>query len=326
MSAKEKIINSCGFSHEMKEYLKSQNLNDYTLSEIITGSPLTLNKKLKLYELLKSEIAKVLYNETKQALSELDLKEGEVLSFEECWYDHDIFEKKNAFSSLFTSYPAALKYLWEKIADEEWDDVSECWTEICKWVPKKDGTMDLTYVYYLVKDEVVCFKQMKYPPHHQYQGYIDSIDLDLPIPFKPGDVVLLNSLPFTPLRKAVLLEVDNRDCCGVQILYKHYDGLWRTGALKHGAGWHWNYPMLSSLYRLQKTELDDCDEGKLLKRISGFINNNPVNGKKIWDIMNHYEKRNELGMSEKFIKSQLDSRNITSEDLKMIIDELERKE
>ena len=64
MSAKEKIINSCGFSLEMKEYLKSKNLNDYTLSEIITGSPLTLNEKLKLYELLESEIAKVLYNET----------------------------------------------------------------------------------------------------------------------------------------------------------------------------------------------------------------------------------------------------------------------
>ena len=268
MNKHNKIIDSCGFSQKMREYLKSQNLNEFTLTQIVAGAPITLNQKLELYALLENEDAKTLYYETEQALSGLTLKSGEIFSFEECWYDYEIIEEKKAFSSLFTSLSAALDFLREEIKEENWDETSECWTELKKWVPDNDGTMDYTYTYYLIRDEIVYFESKKYPPHHQYQGYLNSMDLDLPIPFKVGDIVTLNSLPFAPLRQAVLIEVDNSDCCGVQVLYKHDDGCWHTGALKHGAGWHRNRPLLSSLYRLQKTQPVDSDEGEILKRIT----------------------------------------------------------
>ncbi len=324
MNVQDRIIDRCGFSPAMSDYLKSQNPGELTLTEIITGAPVKLTDKLDLYALLANENAKRLYTETKRALAELTLKNGEVFSFEECWYDDDILDEKNAFQYLFTSFDAAIRYLREEMAEEEWDDTTECWTELRKWTPKNNGTMDNPYVYYMLKDEIVYFKQMKYPPCHEWQGYVDSVSLDLPIPFKPGDIVTLNSVPFTPLRQAILIEVHNGDCCGVQILYRHADGLWRTGALKHGAGWHWTYPLLSSLYRLQKTEPDDSDEGTLLKKVRVYIDGNPEKGKKIWNIMNHYEQiLQSKGLSEAFVKSQFDSSAVSDETLGVMIEALQ---
>ena len=328
MNVQDHIIDSCGFSPEMGDYLKSQALNEYRLTEIITGAPLKLSEKLGLYALLENEDAKHMYHETQRALSELTLKSGEVFSLEEAWYDYDIFDDTTAFQFLFTSYDAAIRYLRKQIAEEGWDDETECWSEMRKWIPKNDGTMDETYIYYLLKDEVVYFKQTEHWPFQDWQGYVDSRELDLPIPFKPGDIVRLNSLPFTPLRQAILIEVNNGDCCGVQILYRHEDdGLWRTGALKHGAGWLRTRPLLSSLYRLQKTEPDDSDEGKLLKKVREYINGTPGKGKKLWGIMNHYEQiLQSKGLTEAFIKSQFDSSEVSDEMLDVMIDELEKQE
>ncbi len=327
MSVKNEILDRCDFSAEMRRYLKQQDLTDETLTEIITGSLLNFDEKLELYALLENKKARTLYKETKHALEEATLKNGEILTFHECWYDHDIVtEQKRFFTRPFTSYEAALKYLRKEILEEEWEDTSECWTELRKWVPSPDGTMALTYIYYFVKDEPVYFERLLYPPHHQNQGCFDSRFLDLPIPFKVGDIVSLNSLPFVPIRKAVLIEVKNNDCCGVQVLYRHDDGLWRTGALKHGAGWHWNYPMLSSLYRLEKNETDDSKEDEILSMIRNYIDGDLDKGKKLWEIMNHYEKWKEKGLTEAFIKSQLESKDITDNELKKRMNELMKEQ
>lgn len=45
MDTKNRIINACGFSDEMKEYLKTQELNNYDLNCIIAGSLLKLEKR-----------------------------------------------------------------------------------------------------------------------------------------------------------------------------------------------------------------------------------------------------------------------------------------
>ena len=151
------------------------------------------------------------------------------------------------------------------------------------------GKMDNTYTYYLIKDEVVYFTSDDNINNSfsGFHGYVDSMNLSLPIPFKPGDIVILDSLPFVPIRLAILLEVNNRDCCGVQILYRHGDGLWRTGALKHGAGWKDTWPMLSSLYRLSlyQNELNETD--KVLLDIQDYILKKEHNGALLWERINN---------------------------------------
>lgn len=290
-NVQDKIIDRCIQSEEMRNYLKKQELSVFTLTDIIAGSPLYLRKKLELYDLIGDNgYTNSFRQETEKALAELTLDEGDVLCLEEWWYDNDILGEKASFTGPFTTLHAALGYIKESFTDEEWDDGEACWSILEKWVPGNEhGKMDNTYTYYLIKDEVVYFTSDDNINNSfsGFHGYVDSMNLSLPIPFKPGDIVILDSLPFVPIRFAILLEVNNSDCCGVQILYRHGDGLWRTGALKHGAGWKDTWPILSSLYRLSlyQNELNETD--KVLLDIQDYILKKEHNGALLWERINN---------------------------------------
>lgn len=157
MNNKNKIIDACIESEAMREYLKTQNLNGYYLTEIITGAPLPLEEKLKLYPLVDDEYATELYKETKKAIDNLKLKSGEIFCLHECWYDDEILDEKVEFSEPFITFDAVIEHIREMMEDEEWDDKTECWTYIEKWVPDKNGKMKSEYAYYLIKDKVVYF-------------------------------------------------------------------------------------------------------------------------------------------------------------------------
>lgn len=282
MDTKNRIINACGFSDEMKEYLKTQELSNYELTCIIAGSLLKLEKKMKLYKLINFESVcyhistKQFYDESEKAIAEIKLKNGEILTMRECWYDYDILDEEQEFSKVFTTYDAAKKYLKKLIADEEWDENTLCWTMLEKWVPNDNGTMENTYTYYLINDEIVYFEREGNP--YAFQGYVSSLNLNLPIPFMVGDIVTLNSIPFAPPKQAILLKVENVDCCGVQILYRLENDLWEIGALKHGHGWKHNLPMLSTLYRLSKFDGELKEEDKLILEVQEYIRKNEENG------------------------------------------------
>lgn len=290
-NVQDKIIDRCIQSEEMRNYLNKQELSVFTLTDIIAGSPLNLRKKLELYDLIGDNgYTNSFRQETEKALAELTLDEGDVLCLEEWWYDNDILGEKASFTGPFTTLHAALGYIKESFTDEEWDDDEACWSILEKWVPGNEhGKMDNTYTYYLIKDEVVYFTSDDNINNSfsGFHGYVDSMNLSLPIPFKPGDIVILDSLPFVPIRLAILLEVNNSDCCGVQILYRHGDGLWRTGALKHGAGWKDTWPMLSSLYRLSLYQAELNEKDKILLDIQNYILKKEHNGALLWERINN---------------------------------------
>ena len=291
-NVQRKIIDACIQSEEMRNYLEQQDLSVFTLTDIIAGSPLNLRNKLKLYVLIGDNGYTYFFRqETEKALTELTLGRGDVLCLEEWWYDDDILGEKSGFTGPFTTLHAALGYIRESFTDNELDDDEECWcwSVLEKWVPGEEhGKMDNIYTFYLIKDEVVYFtlNDNMYNGFSGFHGYVDSRYLSLPIPFKPGDIVILDSLPFVPLRLAILLEVDNSDCCGVQILYRHGDGLWRTGALKHGAGWKDTWPMLSSLYRLSSFQGELKEKDKVLLDIHNYIQKEEHNGALLWKRIN----------------------------------------
>ena len=294
-NVQDKIIDRCIQSEEMRNYLKKQELSVFTLTDIIAGFPLYLRKKLELYDLIGDNgYTNSFRQETEKALAELTLDEGDVLCLEEWWYDNDILGEKASFTGPFTTLHAALGYIKESFTDEELDDDEACWSILEKWVPGNEhGKMDNTYTYYLIKDEVVYFTSDDNINNRfsGFHGYVDSMNLSLPIPFKPGDIVILDSLPFVPIRLAILLEVNNSDCCGVQILYRHGDGLWRTGALKHGAGWKDTWPMLSSLYRLSLYQAELNEKDKILLDIQNYILKKEHNGALLWERINNTRTR-----------------------------------
>ena len=299
MNRYEQIISACGFSEEMERYLIGCKHNDYEMIEIILGAPLPLTEKRKLLELLDTPDSKVFdivsecIREFDNALAELELKDGEIFTLSECWYDDDILDENMSFAEPFLSFQAAAEYIKNLIEDETEDleDGEEyvCWTEITKWIPVGEGKMKDAYSYTFVGNEIHYFKRLGETRRDRFEGYKSSLYLNLSIPFKPGDIVTLNCLPFRPVKHAVLLEVDNRDCCGVQMLYclkeeKSGKTTWETGALKHGHGWDGFFIlMLSSLYRLSKYEGELSGEERLLKDVQKLIYQNEENGKKLWE-------------------------------------------
>lgn len=299
MNKYEQIISACSFSEEMERYLIGCKHNDYEMIEIILGAPLPLTEKRNLLELLDTPDSMVFddvsdcIREFDDALAALELKDGEIFTLSECWYDDDILDEKKAFAEPFLSFQAAAEYI-KKMIEEETEDIDDideyvCWTEITKWIPVGEGKMKDVYSYTFVGNEIHYFKRLGETRRDRFEGYKSGLDLNLPIPFKPGDIVTLNSLPFRPVKHAVLLEVDNRDCCGVQMLYflkeeKNGKTTWETGALKHGHGWDGFFIlMLSSLYRLSKYEGELSGEERLLKDVQKLIYQNEENGKKLWE-------------------------------------------
>lgn len=298
MNRYEQIISACGFSEEMERYLIGCKHNDYEMIEIILGAPLPLTEKRKLLELLNTQdseeyddVAECI-REFDDALAALELKDGEIFTLSECWYDDDILDEKKAFEEPFLSFQTAAEYI-KKLIEEETEDIDDideyvCWAEITKWIPVGEGKMKDVYSYTLVGNKIHYFKRLGETRRDRFEGYKSGLDLNLPIPFKPGDIVTLNCLPFRPVKQAVLLEVDNRDCCGVQMLYrlkeeKNGKSSLETGALKHGHGWERFFPMLSSLYRLSKYEGEVSDEECILKDVQKLIYQNEENGRKLWE-------------------------------------------
>ena len=105
MNRYEQIISACGFSEEMECYLIGCKLNDYNMLDIILGAPLPLTEKRKLLELLNTpgsdgyaDVSKCI-REFDDALAALELKNSEIFTLSECWYDDDILDEKKLLRS-----------------------------------------------------------------------------------------------------------------------------------------------------------------------------------------------------------------------------------
>lgn len=154
-SIKKHIISSCGFSEEMESYLLSDELSEFEMIEIILGAPIPLTQKRALLESMNtlesekdSETSKCIL-ETDKALDALELKDGELFTLTECWYDYDFLDENKSSGEPFFSFQVLLNYI-SNIVEEETEDLEEgeeytCWTEVTKWVANDDGTATLVF-------------------------------------------------------------------------------------------------------------------------------------------------------------------------------------
>lgn len=154
---------------------------------------------------------------------------------------------------------------------------------VCAWsaqtLKKETGRLKKDYDYTVFGTEV-CYVTHNNSPRWEWPGFSTDRDLNLPVPFHSGDIVTIDCRPFTPVSHAVILEVgDNYDCCCLQALYHADDGIWDTGAVKHG----YILPKhtltgLSPLYRLSSFYGKLQDEERLLERVSRYLNGDESRG------------------------------------------------
>jgi hypothetical protein len=294
-------------SLEMREYLKSIEIKPWYVPNIIYFSIHPLSEKLEAMKDLDKHAQKVndqnLRKETQfyirnmeDALKMLDV-EG-VFVLHEWYYDEDKMEANGDFETLCSSYVDVIEY-WEKYFKPDDDSQSEYleWNVVEKWVKDENGKMNLISSYILING-VLVYSQLKYRFYNDDDGddlyemqYGEMAHLNLPIPFKAGDIVEVDGFPFGPVFRIAIVEVgDNIDCCCVQGMSKNYKGEWEVCAVKHG---HFvnSYPVLSHLYTMRTYTGNLPDDEKIMLKVKEYIAGDEEKGRRFWNCFGRYEKK-----------------------------------
>ena len=115
----------------------------------------------------------------------------------------------------------------------------------------------------------------------------DSVHLNLPVPYRPGDILEVGCAPYvTEPHYCILTEVGD-DCCGVQCLYPGENGRIEFGALKHGhyfSGCFDRKQYLSPLYGAKIYTGELSGAYKFMKPLSEKLHKGPAFGKVLWEI------------------------------------------
>ena len=301
-----RVIESCFQSSEMRTYLLEARkeyefmLNSDKITEIVQGAPIPLTKKQALFKALyefRPFVFSEAYREINLAVNALNTNQGDV-------------------------FYARIKRFWEMISDEDVYDIAPFldiktglegiktaaefeelrsgtyWGEFEKWVPR-NNRLENPYTFYFMGGKPVWFEKKIYNEDGGFwlpdrDGFVRGDSLNLPIPFGVGDIVTLNCAPFAPVKHALLIYVDNVDCCGVRMIHRDTDGLWYDSALKHAHGWGHYTPMLSPLYRLSSYKGDLPKEERFLLKVRDIIGNDAEKG---WEFSKMILKSEICGMT-----------------------------
>ncbi len=265
-----KILETFIPSLEMREYLKDKDLDERQIENIILGSPVPLRKKAEY------ATGGVLLAINK-ALGELHLEKGEIFYLKEAWFDEHNNRPEYYGNAPFLSLEKAMRRIRELDGDYEYQ-----WFELEKWIT--DGNELLhKYTYYIWNGNIVYFE---YGEDYFFTDlrFNRIKDLNLPVPFKVGDIVTIDCTPFAMPKQAIITEVGNVRGSDLQALYRFANDRWGIGSLKHYstifAGW---YPHMSTLYRMAKHEGElSREEEKVFKKAQEYLKGSDSQGRRLY--------------------------------------------
>ena len=215
------------------------------------------------------------------------------------WYDTEVFLEKSSGIGAFDSLSQILKYINNE--QEEGEELDEYYRiETCYL--SDPNHINPMYEYYIFNNDICWFNKLV--PNQQDNGNVyflpesrrfssGILDLDIPVPYKTGDIVQIDCRPFGPPFHAMILEEDKNDCCFPTMVFNvPYTDKWRLTSLKHKRFYKdvegGSYcPILSPLYRLRSINEDELlMNDECLVRLSKMIKNNEILAEKIWSYWN----------------------------------------
>lgn len=270
-------------SREMADYLAGQKLRIGRLIETINGAPIPLREKQEIFQSLAGQYGDpfaTLADEADEALQALVTKPGEFFYVKNCWPNYDESDVDIGGMAPYPDLGKALCGIQLFLTEEECAEDSVYWFLLEKWILNGQGQYVCPYTYTVANGEVLFYNRGN-------ERYLlnQSTNLNLPIPFHPGDFVRLDCAPFAFRANTVILEVgDNRDCCCVQAMFREKNGNWSAGALKHSHVFPNHYtPLLSPLYRLSSIRREDlAEDEKILEEVSRFVSGSDKRGYALW--------------------------------------------
>ncbi len=294
------FLGKCGFSDYMLDYLQTAELSVRNAVEIVLYAPVSIYIKLdELKKIYESMVETAEEHEKEYCLNGIKnieiairlLAEDGVFSMEESCYEGD-FNTEREFIGIYASWKDVAEYVKDELEQWEPDPEERFWYHAIKWVKNKAGKYIAACEYVLVKDEILFSELQEEMEFTDIQDIVyyapHAVDLNLPVPFKAGDILEFDGYPFGPKFRAIITEVgDNRDCCCVQALAMNKNGKWSFGAVKHGLSNRY-WPMESLLYAVKPFTGELSDKEKLLLEVQQAIDGSEERGRKLWNAM--YEK------------------------------------
>lgn len=297
-------------SKEMRDYLREElpkfrSMASYC-AEIVALAPAPIERKLPVLEQITREAAPKLNSfgqpsavdatrfaqSCRTALEErYSGPEGTMFWLQSDCYDKDILEyvfngDSSLFTTFFTEFDAAIRYL-EKLAEEEPDNYSfeGLSYTITKYVPNGKGELEKYCTWYLNNArEIWYFEHVKHQDFwSRVIDYIGAL-LSLPVPFRAGDIVMADCLPYAPPQRVLILDVgDNLDYCSIQALSIGGNDYLDASAFKHNGFLTISdeSSRVSGLYRAARWTGELPAEEEVFAVLSPLIHAKPELGKEI---------------------------------------------
>lgn len=286
-------------SKDMENYI-ADSISERETVEIITGAPIPLQeKKDRLEQLLcrvkdfeiKDDIQSCI-NHIENALSELEkVSSDSFIMAQSCWYDiedgsHlDYIHRSGSesFNLPYASFTELIQGILDEIEDEtEQRDFAaddRTWHEFVIWNKVKwtDGRVKFeegTYRYIMIGPDV-CYLEPSNRIHSRsrgadYWGFLSgSSNLNLPVPFKSGDIVTIDCRPFADKCHLLILNAENNwCCCGLRGAFADEEGKLYIDSIKHGHCFPMHYiSRLSPLYRMSLSSGSLLENENIIKQI-----------------------------------------------------------
>lgn len=300
-------------SPELREYLMAppEKLRCTQYAEIICGAPVSLYRKQELLLRLKAETPEdemwAVLGDLRcleDALRALEQAEapGIRLSVELVGYDEgdrsmDTLDGPFPVRNLAEAQQAMCAYRTEC---DNCDWSSQFWTmelyDLARFCGQ-DGFCRPAYAYVLSPEgEPQFFTPQRIGPGRKarFARAFGRSDLNVPAPYKPGDILCIDCRPYTPLPFYCLLLQVRSGCCGMWCLFPNLDGSIGQGALIHGHYYAQEYDFamsgyLSPLYRARPFTGELPENCRFMKRLSKKIHADPAYGDKIDEVICNLE-------------------------------------
>ncbi len=288
-------------SESMWAYLYGQSLSNEQIADLIIGSPADISAKAEWLRKLAG-----LYGEpfthhadaVEDAVKALEPAENDLFLLKSMWYDDELLRADCTNVTPYSSLDAVIEELrseFDSLKTEDYpDDVPLLWYELEKWNLEADGSYSNPYTYTLIEDEIVYFTINRKlnggsaGSADTYRYSSSTRDLDVPVPFKPGDIVDIDCWPFAPPVQAMIIKTGS-DPRELQALYRNQYGKWMTGAVKQGHLFANSYVNMSLLYVI---EYAGSIREPLLWEAGALLKGDGEKGKRFWDMF--WDKEEEV--------------------------------
>ena len=282
-------------SPELQAYLMTHTerlrLRDYV--SIIAGAPISLKGKQKLLHSLEAisglkqtdlDYIKLCCECVDSALQYLVMKNEIFFLIQLMGYDDDNKSEVADGPYIAASLSGAKRAVRSYYDDEPGTEWQTLYWRMELYIVKQNENRNMEflspeYTYIMDRDGEILYFIHERRTSNYLRGYLGSMaedqfysvcpNLNLPVPYQPGDVLFVDCRPYAPDAFYCRIKEVGDDCCGIQCEYVTADGNLETGALKHGDYFdnhRESYQYLSPLYRARIVSKDELDWDDYVRR------------------------------------------------------------